>query len=845
VTDIEVPSITAPSNKSVSNDAGLCTAVVALGTPAVNDNCGITLAATNNAPATFPVGTTSVTWTILDIYGNSNTAAQSVVVADDEDPTISAPSNVSTVADNGACFASGVALGTPAVNDNCGITLAATNNAPATFPVGTTSVTWTVLDIHGNSNTAAQSVVVADDQIPSITAPANKSVNTDATICTATVALGTPNVGDNCAVSGSATNDAPAAFPVGTTSVTWTVLDIHGNSNTAAQSVVVADVGSAVDHGSVEQVGEQRRRPLHGGGRARYSRHVNDNCGITLAATNNAPATFPVGTTSVTWTILDTHGNSNTAAQSVVVADDEDPTISAPSNVSTVADNGACFASGVALGTPAVNDNCGITLAATNNAPATFPVGTTSVTWTVLDIHGNSNTAAQSVVVADDQIPSITAPANKSVNTDATICTATVALGTPNVGDNCAVSGSATNDAPAAFPVGTTSVTWTVLDIHGNSNTAAQSVVVTDIEAPSITAPSNKSVSNDAGLCTAVVALGTPAVNDNCGITLAATNNAPATFLVGTTSVTWTILDIDGNSNTAAQSVVVADDEDPTISAPSNVSTVADNGACFASGVALGTPAVNDNCGITLAATNNAPATFPVGTTSVTWTVLDIHGNSNTAAQSVVVADDQIPSITAPANKSVNTDATICTATVALGTPNVGDNCAVSGSATNDVSGGVPGRHDVGDVDGPRHPRQLQHGGAERRRDGYRSAVDHGSGDRVGERTDAGLVAWAVAGARYPGGDERQLRRSRSAVGVEQRSGAVRRSARRTVTWTVSDIYGNSNAAAQRVGGGGRRSAVDLGSGDRFGQRGRGVARRPWPRSWWRRTTTAVSRVGR
>jgi hypothetical protein len=42
--------------------------VVALGTPAVNDNCGITLAATNNAPATFPVGTTSVTWTILDIY---------------------------------------------------------------------------------------------------------------------------------------------------------------------------------------------------------------------------------------------------------------------------------------------------------------------------------------------------------------------------------------------------------------------------------------------------------------------------------------------------------------------------------------------------------------------------------------------------------------------------------------------------------------------------------------------------------------------------------------------------------------------------------------------------------
>jgi hypothetical protein len=45
-------------------------------------------------------------------------------------------------------------------------------------------------------------------------------------------------------------------------------------------------------------------------------------------------------------------------------------------------------------------------------------------------------------------------------------------------------------------PVGTTTVTWTVTDIHGHTNTATQDVVVTDNEAPSITAAADVAVNN-------------------------------------------------------------------------------------------------------------------------------------------------------------------------------------------------------------------------------------------------------------------------------------------------------------------------------------------------------------
>ena len=58
-------------------------------------------------------------------------------------------------------------------------------------------------------------------------------------------------------------------------------------------------------------------------------------------------------------------------------------------------------------------------------------------------------------------------------------------MGTPTTSDNCSVS-SISDDAPAIFNEGNTTVTYSVEDASGNTSTCAQLVTVEDNEHPVI-----------------------------------------------------------------------------------------------------------------------------------------------------------------------------------------------------------------------------------------------------------------------------------------------------------------------------------------------------------------------
>ncbi|MGI5865002.1 MAG: discoidin domain-containing protein, partial [Myxococcales bacterium] len=138
--------------------------------------------------------------------------------ADTEAPSIEAPAD-RTVQATGTLTQ--VSLGTPVVSDDRDPNPSVTNDAPAAgFPVGTTVVTWRATDSAGNSATDTQRVTVTevplppDTQPPSITAPADRTVQATGTLTQ--VSLGTPVVSDDRDPNPSVTNDAPAAgFPVG------------------------------------------------------------------------------------------------------------------------------------------------------------------------------------------------------------------------------------------------------------------------------------------------------------------------------------------------------------------------------------------------------------------------------------------------------------------------------------------------------------------------------------------------------------------------------------------------------------------------------------------------------
>ncbi len=674
VIDNTKPLMTVPSNLVIVANAN-CEAVgVNLGTPIASDNCG-TVTITNDAPLAFPMGMTTVTWTAIDSVGNSTTGTQTVQVNDSTAPTIAAPSAVTLYTNNG-CFVMNPSLGVPTTADNCTVA-SVINDAPTSFTVGTTSVIWTVTDGSGNTATATQNVLVVDTVKPTLAIPLNLTVSAN-NGCDATgVQLGNATAVDNCAIA-SITNNGLSAYPKGVTNVTWTAVDVNGNITTAIQTVTVIDNSKPLmtvpsnlviaANANCEAVGVNLGTLI-----------ASDNCG-TVTITNDAPLAFPMGMTTVTWTAIDSVGNSTTGTQTVQVNDSTAPTIAAPSAVTLYTNNG-CFVMNPSLGVPTTADNCTVA-SVINDAPTSFTVGTTSVIWTVTDGSGNTATATQNVLVVDTVKPTLAIPLNLTVSAN-NGCDATgVQLGNATAVDNCAIA-SITNNGLSAYPKGVTNVTWTAVDVNGNITTAIQTVTVIDNSKPLMTVPSNLVIAANAN-CEAVgVNLGTLIASDNCG-TVTITNDAPLAFPMGMTTVTWTAIDSVGNSTTGTQTVQVNDSTAPTIAAPSAVTLYTNNG-CFVMNPSLGVPTTADNCTVA-SVINDAPTSFTVGTTSVTWTVTDGSGNTATAMQNVLVVDTVKPTIIAPSNIALSVDSNCQVSGLALGRVISSDNCAVASVTNNSPS---------------------------------------------------------------------------------------------------------------------------------------------------------------
>ena len=477
---------------------------------------------------------------------------------------------------------------------------------------------------------------------------------------------------------------------LGENSIVVTAEDDAGNQDQVTISVLIEDVTAPIitAPSAVTLV-------LDGNGSASLDLSTisaADNCETSPTISYSRSTTYgcsDVGTSQITVTATDGQNPANTSTHviDVTVEDNTDPTLTAPADVTVNVDAGACSAdaANVTLGNPTAADNCSVTTS--NDAPSSYPVGTTTVTWTAVDPSGNDVTATQTVTVVDNIDPTITAPAAVTVNCDAGACSAAAAnvtLGSATTADNCSVA-STTNDAPNSFPVGTTTVTWTVTDASGRTATATQDVTVVDNIDPTITAPANVTVNVDAGQCdadAANVTLGNATTADNCGIQ-STTNDAPNTYPVGTTTVTWTVEDVNGRTATATQTVTVVDNIDPTLTAPADVTVNVDAGACSAdaANVTLGNPTAADNCSVTTS--NDAPSSYPVGTTTVTWTAVDPSGNDVTATQTVTVVDNIDPVLTV-ADVTIQLDANGNATLANHGSAT--DNCTANPTITYDVS---------------------------------------------------------------------------------------------------------------------------------------------------------------
>ncbi len=717
VVDTTPPQIIQPANASYQ-----CLSQVPPGSPSqatATDNCStptITVADASNGGAGSTASPLVITRVFMarDAANNSNSATQTITVIDSTPPTLSAPPavNITTGAGATACGAivSDATLGTATANDNCGSATITRSGVPAGnfFPVGTTTLTYTANDGHGNSATATQTVTVVDNTPPTITAPPNVNAATGAgaTACSAVISdatLGAAAANDNCTVNVTRSGvPAGNVFPLGTTTITYTATDGSGNTATATQQVSVVDntpptitappaVNAATGAGATA-CGTVVSEAALGAATA------SDNCGSATITRSGVPAgnLFPVGTTTVTYTANDGHGNTATATQTVTVVDNTPPVVSCPTGTTAPANASCQAAIPNVLGDVIASDNCmaaGALLKTQSPAAGTLvSLGAQTITVSVTDAAGNSASCTTTFTVIDATPPTLTL---NSANPLTVECHSGFTDPGATASDACAgnlTSAITVSGAVNANAAGSYTLTYSVSD-GANTTTRTRTVNVVDTTPPSISAPPAASVSTGIGAtsCGAFVsdaALGAASANDSCAGALAVTRSGvPAgnLFPVGVTTLTYTANDGNDNTATATQTVTVVDNTPPAISCPAGTTVSTGAGCQAAVPNVLGNVTAADNCtaaGALLKTQSPAAGTLVgTGTTTITVTVTDAAGNSSTCTTTLTVVDSAPPSITAPPNVNANTGAgaTVCGVVVsdaALGAASGSDACS-------------------------------------------------------------------------------------------------------------------------------------------------------------------------
>jgi len=444
--------------------------------------------------ANFPLGDTSVTCTTT---APDSSKTITVHVVDTTPPSLPQPPNItaSTTDPTGTAVSWDPIIATDIVDGS--LTPVCSPTTGSTFQVGTTTVTCTATDTHGNSAQTQFTVTVMldDTQAPTFTTvPASQTVEATGP-GGAAVTYATPTATDNSGLPPSISCDhaSGSLFPLGATTVTCTATDGAGNAATATFTITVQDTTPP----TLSLPGDlQVETESPAGIPVAYAVSAFDAVAGSVSP-NCSPAsssTFPVATTPVHCAAND--GNGNTASGdfnvTVTLVDHTAPVLSGVPSNRVVEANGP-GGSVVNFTTPTATDNLDGPIALVTCSPesgSTFPLGRTTVTCNAADSHGNTGSASFSVSVVDTTKPNLVVPASRSVyaTTEAGIPASDPAaaafLSGATAVDLVDPHPAISNNAPALFAVGTTVVTFTATDASGNAVSKQASLEVLPLPPP-------------------------------------------------------------------------------------------------------------------------------------------------------------------------------------------------------------------------------------------------------------------------------------------------------------------------------------------------------------------------
>jgi hypothetical protein len=433
---------------------------------------------------TFPLGVSTVNCSATDTHDNTSFASFQVAVQTTPAPTLTLPGNLTVIADNN----SGIQVAYT-VTANQDASVACTPESESFFAIGTTTVSCTATNAFGVSSTGSFTITVIADPRPTLILPAD--INADPTSAAGAVVTFAPTATDS--VDGSipvvCTPASGSTFAVGSTVVQCSATNSRGYSRFGSFFVNIHDGTPPVL--TLPTVVNIASSGSPDGTEVDYTASAHDavDGDIPIECEPISGALFPDGQTIVQCHATDSAGNFVSGSFPVNVGDKEPPVILVPLPITAEATSPAGAA--VTYSVVAIDNFDGpVPVVCAPLSGSTFALGTTTVNCSAHDAAGNVGTASFTVTVRDTTPPVLHLPAPITVTADAN-CTAVVtyaATATDIVDVTDAVV-----CAPASgstFVLGTTTVTCSSTDAHGNTAHGSFTVTVNDTTPPTVTSVS-------------------------------------------------------------------------------------------------------------------------------------------------------------------------------------------------------------------------------------------------------------------------------------------------------------------------------------------------------------------
>lgn len=697
------PVIVCPDPVTINTEANSCSATVnninvTIQSPDMSEIASVTYtlsgATTGNGTGdasgtTFNQGTTTVIYTVTDNNGQSAECSFTVIVMDDQAPTINCPGDRVIQTSEPSVQVSGLI---PAILDNCPETGfddltyllegATTGSGDGhvdgfSFNQGVTTVTYTVTDEDGNSADCSFTITVGSIDV---VCPADTIVSNDTLLCSAVVNDIYPDSIDMDAVASvtfeisgatdsiSATtgfNDASGiTFNLGVSTVIYTITDNFDATFTCEFDVTVNDTENPVISDCPENISLNIMEGSCDTTVTWTAPTAMDNCALdTIIGSHEPGDIFPAGTTTVMYIATDESGNRDICSFDITISEPVPPVIECLEDITISAELDSCNAV-VNWTPPTATDDCGAVTVSGSHIPGdTFPVGETQVTYIATDLSGNMDTCQFMVIVQDEQMPVITGCPDDIMLT-ATGCDTTATWTPPVAMDNCMdnLAFSSTHNPGDNFIIGTTTVTYTATDGGGNTVICSFTVTVDGNDPIDVVScPLQVTVDNDPGECQAAVSFIEPEFASDCStLDINSSDTSGDIFPVGTTEVVYVALDTFGNSDTCRFNIIVSDNEAPTFTdCPEDGVIGVDAGLCEAA-YSWTVPTAGDNCGIESVVTSNEPGDiFQLGINQVSYAATDVNGNVSFCRFFITVEDNQAPVYDCPQDVEVSVDGTI------------------------------------------------------------------------------------------------------------------------------------------------------------------------------------------